>query len=255
MKLNIVDFKVKDYLTLIPLGDVHYGSRSCDVGIFKDHLKMIKKMNDVAVILMGDMVNVGLKDSVGAGPYDDSRNPEEQYEEMLEFLLPIKDKIIACHCGNHEERIRKNTSFDISKILSKELGCPYLQYGGLHKIKVNKINFHAYSIHGSRGGTTLAGKINACIKMQEKAGADLYLMGHTHGLDYFPQIYYSVDNRGGHIIKNTKHFILTGSFVDWDNSYAEMKNYCPSPVGVPKIRLYGNLSRGSKKVEVKFTDR
>ena len=57
--------------------------------IFKSHIEMIKKMKDVAVILMGDMVNVGLKDSVGAGPYDDSRNPEEQYEEMLGFLLPI----------------------------------------------------------------------------------------------------------------------------------------------------------------------
>ena len=255
MKFNSFNFKVDNYLTLIGLGDVHYGSRSCEIDTFKAHIEMIKKMKDVAVILMGDMVNVGLRDSIGDGPYGDDCSPEEQFEKMLKMLYPIKDKIITNLSGNHEERIRKKTSFDVSKLLSKELNVPYSQYGALNKIKVNKVNFHVYAIHGSAGGRTIAGKISACIKMQEKAGADIYLMGHTHGLDYFPQIYYSIDNRGGHIVKKTKHFILTGSFVDWDSSYAEMKNYSPSPVGVPKINLYGELSRGSKKVEVKFTDR
>jgi hypothetical protein len=255
MKMNEFECKVKEYLTLIPLGDVHYGCRSCEVDIFKNHVNDIRKAKDTTVILMGDLCDIGTRDSVGAGTYDDNINPEEQYEEMLEILKPIKDKIIGLHTGNHEERIRIKTSFDISKMLSRELNVPYLQWGALHKIKVNDINFHAYSIHGSSCATTLAGKMNACLKMQEKVSADLYIHAHTHGLDYFPQIYYSIDNRGSVIIKNTKHFILTGSFVDWDSSYAEMKNLGPSPVGIPKIKLFGALSRGAKKVEVKFTDR
>ena len=255
MKYNSFDFKVDKYLTLIPFGDFHYGSKSCKVDTLLAHIKDIKETKDTAVLLMGDLCNIGTRDSVGSGTYDDHINPEEQYEQMLEFLKPIKKKIIGCHQGNHEERIKNSTSFDISKMLARELEVPYLQYGALHKIKVNNVNFHIYSIHGSSGSATLAGKMNSCIKMQEKVGADVYLMAHTHGLNYFPQIYYSIDNRGGHIVKNTKHFILTGSFVDWDSSYAEMKNYCPSPIGVPKVKLFGELSRGSKKVEVKFTDR
>ncbi len=255
MKLNIVDYKVKNYLTLIPLGDVHYGSRECNVDVFKAHIEMIKNTKDCAVILMGDLVNVGLRDSVGAGPYDDNKTPEEQYEEILKLLLPIKSKIISCLCGNHEERIRKTTSFDISKMLAKELKVPYLQYGGLHKIKVNGINYHVYSIHGSSGATTGAGKMNACRKMQEKADADIYLHGHLHSLDYSQQIYYSISNKNKTIEQRIKHFILTGGFVLWDGSYGEMKSYSLSPIGFPKVKLWGQLSRGSKKVEVKFTDR
>ncbi len=255
MKLNAVNYKVKDHLTLIPLGDVHFGSRDCDVDVFKAHLDMIKDKKDVAVILMGDIVNCGTRESVGAGNYDDNRNPEEQYEEMLEFMKPIKNKIIGCHQGNHEERIRNLSSFDISKMLSRELGVPYLQYGALHKIKVNNINYHVYSIHGSSGATTAAGKMNACRRMQENVDADIYLQGHTHALDYNTQIYHKIDNRARVIRRKIRHFILTGSFVDWDGSYGEKKNYSLSPIGVPKIKLYGNLSRGTKKVEVTFTDK
>jgi predicted phosphodiesterase len=255
MKLNCANFKVKNYLTLIPFGDVHYGSRECDVKVFNAHLNMIKEMGDVAVILMGDMVNVGTRDSVGAGAYDDNRNPEEQYEEMIGFLEPIKEKIIGCHQGNHEERIRNNSSFDISKMLAHELKVPYLQYSALHKIKVNDVNYHVYSVHGSSGATTAAGKMNSCRKMQENVDADIYLHAHTHALDYSPQICYTIDNRARIIEQRTRHFILTGSFVNWDGSYGEKKNYSLSPIGVPKIKLFGNLSRGAKKIEVRFTDR
>lgn len=255
MKLNCVNYKVKNYLTLIPFGDFHYGSRDCNVEVFKAHLDMIKNTDDCAVLLMGDLVNVGTRDSIGAGAFDDMRNPEEQYEEMLQFLKPIKKKIIGCHQGNHEERIRNSTSFDITKMLSRELEIPYLQYSALHKIRVNDINYHVYSTHGSSGATTIAGKINACRRLRENVAADIYLMGHTHGLDYNTNISYSINNRARTITTDVCYFVLTGGFVSWDGSYGEKKNYSPSPIGIPKIKLYGELSRGAKKIEVRFTDR
>jgi len=255
MKLNEADFEVKSYLTLFPLGDVHYGCRDCDVPIFEAHLGMIKDTKDAAVILTGDLINCGTRFSIGAGNYDDSVNPEKQYETMLDYLKPIKKKIIGCHQGNHEERIRELTSFDISKMLSKELGVPYLQYGALHKIKVNDVNYHIYSVHGTSGAPTLVGKINACLAMQSRADADIYLMGHTHGLDYTPLRYYKINNKNSTIECHVRHFILTGSFITWDGSYGEKKNYSIAPIGIPKIKLFGELSRGAKKIEVKFTDR
>ena len=59
----------------------------------------------------------------------------------------------------------------------------------------------------------------------------------------------------GETVFTLSRFILTGSFVDWDGSYGEAKNYSMLPIGIPKIKLFGELSRGAKKVEVKFTDR
>ena len=255
MKLICKNYKVKNYLTLIPLGDIHYGSKDCDVDVFKAHIDMIKKIDNCAVVLMGDLISTGTRDSVGAGSYDDIYTPDEQYDRMLEFLEPIKDKIIGALQGNHEERVRNSTSFDINKMFAKDLEVPYLQYGAALKIKVNEINYHVYAIHGGSCATTLAGKMNACRKMQEKVNADIYLHAHTHGLDYSPQIYYEIDNRSRMIVQRIRHFVLTGSFVNWDSSYGEMKNLSPSPIGIPKIRLYGDLSRGMKKIEVRFSDR
>ena len=255
MKLNTIGYDVKEYMTLIPFGDIHYGGRECNEKVFHAHLNMIKEIPNCAVILMGDMVNCGTRDSVGAGTYDDKMTPEQQYENMIEFLTPIRDKIIGCHQGNHEERIRNTTSFDVSKMLSRELKIPYLQYGALHKIRVNDVNFHVHSIHGASGALTAGGKLNACRKMQEHVNADIYLMGHTHGLDHSTQICYQINNRKRTIEQIVRHFILTGSFVEYNRSYGERKNYSPSPIGVPKIKLYGELSRGMKKVEVSFTDK
>lgn len=255
MMLNVVNYDVKDYLTLIPFGDMHYGSRDCDVEIFEAHLDMIKREKDCAVILMGDLINCGTFASIGARTYDDKYNPEEQYELMLEYLRPIKKKIIGAHIGNHEERIRELSSFDIIKMLCRELKVPYLGYSALHKIRVNNVNFHVHSTHGSTSATTITGKMNKSRKALENADADIYLCGHTHALDYNTQPYCRINNRARTIEEHLRHFVLTGNFVKWDGSYGEKKNYQMLTLGVPKIKLFGELSRGVKKVEVRFTDK
>ncbi len=190
---------------------------------------------------------------------------EENYSGTV-FDLCVKDNhnffvrnsdrfFFTGNSGNHEERIRQLSSFDITKMMCRELNIPYLGYSALTKIKVNKLNFHVNSAHGSSGSGTPMGKMRNCMKMQNNADADIYLYGHTHGLDYNVQNYYRINNRGRYIEECTKHFVLTGSFVNWDGSYGEAKNYSMLPIGIPKIKLFGELSRGSKKVEVKFTDR
>ncbi len=255
MMLNCQEYKVKKYLNLLPLGDVHFGARDCNEEVFQAHLDKIKRTPDCAIILMGDMINCGTRVSVGAGTYDDDYHPQEQYDRMMELLRPIKDKLIGGHIGNHEERIRELSSFNITKSMCRELEIPYLGYSALHKIKVNDVNFHINSTHGSTGSGSLMGKMRNCMKLQDNADADIYLYGHTHGLDYNPQPYYRINNRGRYVEEQMRHFVLTGGFVNWDGSYGEKKNYSMLPIGMPKIRLYGELSRGKKKVEVRFSDK
>ena len=255
MKLGTVNYDVKNHLTLFPLGDCHIGSAEFLEKIFKAHIDMIKKIDDSAVILTGDIINAGLHVGPGAGSFDDSYNPHEQFDKAIEWLYPIKDKIISVLTGNHETRIRNQTSFDVSKLMAKELGAPYHRYGSFNKIKVNDINFHVYAVHGSSMASTLSGKMNACFKLKDSVDADLYLMAHSHALNWAPTPYFKINNRGRCIEESTRHFILTGSFVGWDDSYGEMKNYALMPIGIPKIKLFGELSRGQKKIEVRFTDK
>ena len=59
-----------DELKLVALGDVHFGGKECDIELFKKKVEWIKTQKNIAVILMGDMINCGTKVSVGAGTFD-----------------------------------------------------------------------------------------------------------------------------------------------------------------------------------------
>jgi len=255
MRYSQHSFKVDDYLLLFPIGDVHFGAKDCDVKLFEDHLKMIQKTPNSAVILTGDLCNIGLHDSAGAGCFDDEYNPHEQYDRLIKYLSPLKDKIIAALVGNHEERIRNKTSFDITKLLCVELKCDYLGYGGMLRLLVNTVPYHIYATHGSGGGRTIAGKMKRCWDMQFNAQADLYLHAHVHALNHYPKNYFKIDNQRRCLVEETRHFVLTGSFLKWDGSYGEKKGFQSMQPGIPKIKLFGNLSRGKKKIEVRFSDK
>jgi len=239
MRLNCVDVKVKDHLALWALGDIHFGSRECDVNKFEKYLGWAKENKDVRILLMGDLINSGTRASIGAGTYDDEYNPQEQYEIMLDYLKPIKKKIIGAHIGNHETRIRDLSSFDVTKMMCRELKVPYLGYSALTKLRVNKNNYIVYSTHGNTGASTVSGKLNKCMKQQEIADADIYLYGHTHGLTNDLQTVYKANIKNKVLEEKERHFVLTGSFVKWDGSYGEMKNYPLLKTGAPKIDLSG----------------
>lgn len=240
MKLVCKEFKVRDFLTIIPLGDIHYGAKECSQSSLDAALDRIKSEKNVLVYGMGDYLNCGTKFSVGAGNYDDKKIPEEQFNDMIDMLMPIKNKIIGLHSGNHEERIRELTSFDLIKEMSKRLGVPYLGYSSLTKVRVNSFNYTIFSTHGNSSGSTPGGQITSMMKLQPIANADLYLMGHTHGLSTVSSTYLDVNFKNKSIDEKVRHFCLTGHHVDWNGSYGEKKNYPILKKGFPRIRLYGD---------------
>lgn len=240
MRYNEVEVKVKEKMPLAPIGDVHYGSKDCDTTYFTNSIGWVKSNKDIRVILMGDLINCGTKTSVGAGVFDDSYNPEAQYEGMLEMLKPIKSQILGVHSGNHEERIRELTSLDLSKMLARELGVTYLGYSALTKIRVNKFNYSVFSTHGSSSAMTTNGKLVGCKRMQDVADADIYLYGHTHGLANEVMSYRKIDFKNKVIVERKRHFVLTGNFTNWDGSYGEKKGYALLKKGCPRVDLFGN---------------
>ncbi len=236
-------------MKVVALGDVHLGSYQCNTKLLEKKIDWIKKQNNIIVVLMGDLINAGTKVSIGAGTFDDTYHPEEQYERMLDYLRPIKDKIVLAVTGNHCERIRQLTSFDVTKLLCRELGVYYAKDGSaLMNVKVNKQHYTFYVKHGSTGAATSAGKMNGCIKMADYADADIYLMGHVHSLQHTLQMYRRYNRKNKMIDEVEKHFLTTGSFVDWDASYGELKGYSPMKCGMPTLSLSG--SRFDVQVEM-----
>jgi predicted phosphodiesterase len=239
MKLNVVEFNPKgNKMQLVALGDLHYGLKQCDVEMFKGYVNWIKETDDIAVILMGDLLDSATKHSRGPQIFEDNKNPQEQFDEVLEILMPIKNKIIGLHSGNHEMGIYRDTGIDLSKQMASALGCPYLGYACFTKIKVGKQNYVIYSTHGASGATLPHTKIKKCLDLSASFNADVFLYGHVHSLDSRLEEFREVSMKNKVVKIRKKIFILTGHFINYEDSYAEQKNYRPSKKGAPKIKLY-----------------
>lgn len=222
---------------LVPIGDVHYGAINCNVDKFQRTLEFCRK-SDAWIILMGDLLESATRYSIGAGVYEQS-SPESQVDDMVAMLEPYKDLIIGSHIGNHCERIRVATGINVMKVMCRLLGIRYLGYAMNHVLRVGSQRYIVFSTHGSSGATLRHTKIKKVLDISAWNKADLYLYGHVHTLDTKSDEYREYDTRNKVMVSKKRYFVLTGSFLDYDSSYAEMKNYQPERVGVANIHLNG----------------
>lgn len=239
VKLEIADGK--DYARLLFFGDLHYGHPQCDLKKAKGYLDWALK-NNVYVICMGDLLECGLTTSIGDSVYQQDLNPQEQLEEVIELLKPLADKglIIGIHAGNHENRITKATSIDVTKIMAKILGVKYLGYACWNMLWVGSQKYSLYSTHGSGGSRFKHTKLKTVMDLAQWIDADMIAMGHLHSLATEAVIKQRVDFRNRQVKNNDCKIILTGSFLEWDKSYAQMMNMPITKLGAPTIKLMAN---------------
>jgi len=222
---------------LVPVGDVHYGAINCDVEKFKACLEFCRESN-AWILLMGDMLEASSRYSIGAGVYEQS-DPDSQLFQMVEMLELYKDLIIGSHQGNHEQRIYNACGINVTKVMCKMLGIRYLGYAMNHILHVGSQRYVVFSTHGSSGATLRHTKIKKVLDISAWNKSDLYLYGHVHTLDMKSDEYREYDARNKVMVTKKRYFVLTGSFLKYDDSYAEQKNYQPERIGVANIHLNG----------------
>lgn len=174
-----------DHLNIYPLGDVHIGSKEFDLELFKQWIDMVKNDPNGAVIIIGDMMNMGLRNSK-SNVYEESLTPMEQKELCYELLLPIADKIIGGCSGNHEYRAVKevgmNPLYDVFCRLRIE--DRYRENACFIKLTVGKQgkNPNTYGVVLTHGSSK---------SKDEKwtygvDGCDCFISGHTHDAIHKP---------------------------------------------------------------------
>lgn len=236
---KLVTFKTDaEKLFLLPTGDWHWGHPNCQKETIIGYLDWALE-NDARILLMGDLIENSTRASVGAGVYEQIQNPEEQMHEVLELLDNYTDNILGLLTGNHEERTFKDAGFDPSRAMARILGVPYLRYGAFVRLYVGGTGYTVYATHGSSGSATSAGKLNAVKKLSTIADADVYLMGHMHELLLDTTIRKYVNLRKKTVQDRRQHFVVTGGFLSYEDSYSEMKCYAPSKMGAPRVRFSG----------------
>ena len=223
---------------LIPIGDIHLGSPQCNSELLANTIAYIRQSH-AYVIGMGDYMEAATQASPGRSAFEQQLSLDCQYRLCLEFLRPIRSRILGLHSGNHEERLRNFADFDLVAQLCADLDCRNLGYSALQVLHVGEQSYRVHSWHGSSGAQFQHTKLAAAAKAKQVSDADIYLMGHVHEIGATVQRRFSVDVDGNRIDRKVVVGI-TGSFMDYDGGYADMKGLIPGKPGVLKLKLYSD---------------
>ena len=243
-QLNVQNLKVqkgKDYAEAVFFGDVHLGCIYSDTERAKKMLGYCLE-NNVYVFCMGDIIEAASRHSIGAGVYEQT-SPQEQLDEVSAMFgdLSKRGLILGWLQGNHEFRIFKETGIDVSKIICRELKIPYLGFAGWNLWRVGEESYNVYTIHGASGSRFAWTKMKSVVDVALYLNnADVVAMGHVHDL-----LINSISRQGINKQKKTVefkkcHIIVTGHYLDFPGSYAQMKGLPPGKKGSPKIKLFAH---------------
>ena len=235
-KLEVL--KGKDYAEVMFFGDVHYGANNCDIEKAKRSLDYCLK-NGIYVYTMGDLLEAATRYSVGSGVYEQI-TPQAQLEDMIEMLRPVANAGLLLNImrGNHENRIMKETGIDVSKVMASMLKVPYSGAACWNLFTVGKQNYSIYSLHGSSGSRYEYTKLKSIIDILHNVSCDMIAMGHVHSISTSSYTRQFIDMRNKMVKEKKIYAILTGSYLTYDNSYAQEKGYPMSRLGSPYVIFF-----------------
>jgi len=234
-----LDSNGKGYAELLFFGDAHHGHPGCDIERAQGNIDYCVKKH-IYVLGMGDYVEAGLRTSIGDSVYMQTLNPQEQMYFMLDMLKPLADAglLIGLHIGNHEGRILKATSVNIASLMARMLNVPYLGYACWNLAYVGNQSYTIYSLHGSSGSRYVYTKLKALVDIAHNFDADILAMAHVHELADEAILVQQVDKKRKVVIERKKFLLLTGSYLRYDDSYAQEKGYPMGKLGSPKVKLF-----------------
>ena len=247
MKVVNVDIP-QDHGYLIPVGDLHRGDvhlSSRGLAKLKGYLDWVLERPNAFIFLMGDILNVASRSSK-TNPFE-SLSGNDEYQRSVDLFKPYTKHIVGCITGNHCQRMFKEFGFNPLQPFCNELGIPYCGYTACLRIRVGKRPgkvaryrqmYWGFAHHGVGGGGTLGAALNRKVKLQEIVhGMDFYMAGHDHQLIAGTRnILLPKQLNIGH---QRIHYIDTGSFLDWNGSYAEEAAMPIGKQGAPRLRFDG----------------
>ena len=244
-------------ITIFPISDVHYGALEHMQKEWFDFCKMVEQTPNTYIILGGDLVNNNVRTCSFINPYDELVRPREQKKRMVEFLEPIKDRILCAVGGNHEARSIKDDDIDITYDIMTKLDIEDLYRPNMAFMKVSlgkradnspTASYTFAVTHGAGGGIYTGATVNRNERFGNIIeGLDCLIVGHTHKGTVSKPSKIVIDRKNDTV--SVQHYTVI-SMVSWLNygGYAMQKMLLPSHVADPqKLVLHMNQK---KRIEV-----
>lgn len=238
MKFIRCDLPLKA-VNLYPIGDWHHGSRQSFTRFVKQTVSLIRDDPEARWVSMGDLMEnaiVGSKSDV----YLQNQTPEDQADEIVDILEPIKDKGILMIPGNHGARSMRQVGLDPDKVIADRLHIPYARYSALMSLMLREERTNNRAVcffhHSRGGGSTPGGKVNAAAKIRLIVpNADAVFVGHSHTTSRIPVTWFDAGYEG--LVRKTGYDYIIGSALTYKESYAEEKGLRPAAVEQIMVRF------------------
>lgn len=240
-------------IRIFNVGDLHRGDYACDVALWHKIRNEIANSPDTYWLSTGDLLNMATKNSI-TGPYK-SMSPAEELKIFCEEAAPIAHKCLGFVGSNHHRRVDKEVGLSVDKFIAEKLNIPFLGHLGLLNIVCGRASYYIGMHHGAGGGKMRGGKTNNLQRLANIIpGADIYLEGHTHTFNYFIDEIGYIDRKRILFRSHPVHFVTTGHFLNYWDSYAAAAKFAPSPKGAALLTLgaagSGNLQNKEVRVEL-----
>lgn len=254
----IHNYKSNKDMLIIPVSDVHLGSREHLHSQWRKFCEDVLKQDNIFITLGGDLVNNGTRSSV-TNVFEETMRPAEQKRVMAEMLRPLAEagRIICAVRGNHEKRSGKDADDDPMYDIMAKLDLEDIYRENVAFVKVCMGDKRAsgdtnptYCLavtHGAGGGIYTGAAVNRNERFATVVdGLDGLIVGHTHkGAITKPQKIF-IDKHNNKV--SFKQYVVVSS-VSWlqYGGYALAKMMLPASTGEPQtMKLY----RKQKKIEL-----
>ena len=236
-----------DYVDVWNMSDMHLGHIDFDIKEFRRYIAWVLEKPNRFIIGVGDYIEcVTSGRNPGTSLTTQQININGQIDLLIKLLTPVKDRIICMTEGNHEQRITKDTQFDVMRhAIAPRLGTHYLGYQGWVRLRFSKSrSYFIYAHHGKGGSMNPKYLLDIiALKLGYASQADAIIVGHNHKI--YAHKYTTPVVSGNGLYTHDCWALRIGGFLNYP-MYSRDSLYRPADVGSPITRFYST----HKDVEV-----
>lgn len=243
LEMIVKEFPDKESIKIYPIFDVHLGAREHLEKEWAAFCKRILTEQNSYIILGGDLISNGVKNSL-TNVYEEVYRPREQKRIITEMLMPLKDKILCAVKGNHEARSSRETDsdiiydimckLDIENLYRENVAFVHLYFGKKGNNSKYNPSYVLCVAHGAGGGALTGGSVNRAERFAySMSGVDALIVGHTHKPLVTSPAQITVDPTKERIFIRPFKVVVASSWLTW-GGYAAQKMLTPT-ANVPQI--------------------
>lgn len=228
-----------DSVEILQITDIQFGHKQCNEEKLHEYLAWVLGQENRFILLGGDLVDAGHKQSKGS-PFEQIGDPQEEMWRFIKLFAPYRHRTLGYVGGNHERRSLE-TFGDLGQSIATILKLPYspgkqhvdILFGEHKPFKITQ--FHGRGASRTKGAIT-----NVIVDLMRQSDSQLYLTGHLHQAQTVVDWREYRDGRGG----MAQQKIIGGmgsSFLKHYGTYAEVVMALnPQGIMMHRLILYPN---------------